>query len=214
MKRHHGSILQEVLQRKGIDEQRILELTNSNRTWLKRLYATPTLNWNTINVIGRLISHDFAFDFPELAKQALEGHNAAIKLQNYQQNVFSSIFLVEDSEMDQHIFKITLKQLVPDSELKTFNNGDLAINELLNMSINYPDKLPKHIFLDLKMPVMGGAEFLDEFNRLNIDPYKKIKIHILTSSVFHSEIQKFKIHPLVNTFLRKPIEISFLRSIL
>ncbi len=213
MEKHNGKIVKRVLIHKGLEIEELSTLLSLNRVNVNRLLSNPNLKWTTIATIGRLIEHDFSNEFPEedrLEKEAyINSHKIDTSLYDY-----ASVFLIDDSEMDVQVFKLTLKQLLVNVELNTFANGELAINKLLELCFNSPDKLPKHIFLDLQMPVMNGGLFLEQFHRLNIDPLRQIKIHVLTSSIFHSEIERYKAHPLVSDILTKPVNRDEVAAIL
>jgi CheY-like chemotaxis protein len=58
------------------------------------------------------------------------------------------------------------------------------------------------------MPIMNGWEFLDEYNRLNIDPSGRCKIYIISSSVFSNDINKARSYPLVKDFVSKPLNVE------
>lgn len=214
MSKHHGQVIREVVEKKHLEPEHLIQLLNSNKMAVDRLYKSPRLNWDTIATIGRLIEHDFASEFPEFVENAVDAYKAKYTYSGEQPDTYSNIFLVDDSELDTFVFKLTLNKAKKEVQLSTFINGEAAINKLLEISINCPDKLPEHVFLDLKMPVMDGALFLEHFHRLNIDPHHKIKIHVLTSSVFYSELSKYKAHPLVNTYITKPIKSNVIATII
>ncbi|TWR28839.1 response regulator [Mucilaginibacter pallidiroseus] len=213
MEKHNGEIVKKVLIRKGLKAESLSALLSLNKITVDRLLSNPNLKWAVIATIGRLIEHDFSLEFPEEDRLAREIYINNHKIDSAL-NDYASVFLIDDSEMDIQVFKLTLKQLLVNVELNTFANGELAINKLLELCFNSPDKLPKHIFLDLQMPIMNGGHFLEQFHRLNIDPLRQIKIHVLTSSIFHSEIERYKAHPLVSDILTKPVNRDEVASIL
>lgn len=70
------------------------------------------------------------------------------------------------------------------------------------------------IFLDINMPVMDGFEFLEEFEKLTFEPeLKKVKIVMLTSSVFHIDKFKSQSFPNVISYISKPVSIDSLKEI-
>jgi CheY-like chemotaxis protein len=96
-------------------------------------------------------------------------------------------------------------------KIKTFINCEDAIFELLNID-NF-DELPDYIFLDINMPVMNGWDFLDVFDRMRIDPFGKIEIYIVSSSVFAEDIDKSRSYPTVKEFISKPLNQEKLKHV-
>jgi len=92
-------------------------------------------------------------------------------------------------------------------------NGKFAIDQLVEIQKKDMDKLPDYIFLDINMPIMNGWEFLDEYKRLNIDPLGKIKIFIISSSVFSNDINKAKSYPVVKSFISKPLSVEKIKEL-
>lgn len=116
-----------------------------------------------------------------------------------------NILLVDDDEINNFISIKLIKKTVLNTEIASCLNGKFAIDQLLSRNIG---DLPDIIFLDINMPIMNGWEFLDEFERLRIDPHRKIKIFIISSSVFSNDINKAKSYPSVVDFISKPLDME------
>ncbi|WP_128544990.1 response regulator [Larkinella soli] len=65
------------------------------------------------------------------------------------------IYLAEDDEDDAFLFQKAFRQIVFKSHIEVFSDG----NELLQ-KMEDPENLPGFIFLDLRLPGMGGMEAL------------------------------------------------------
>ncbi|TFF39817.1 response regulator [Mucilaginibacter psychrotolerans] len=197
MDKHYGHIVANILTKNGYlisDVARKLKVnTKTVHNWLQ----TKNLNVTVISSIGSAIDYDFRSQLPEVFVNKRP----------------SKIFIVDDAELDSVIVKIGLKQVLGNLDIEVFNNGDAAINKLLEISINDPSLFPDYIFLDLNMPIMGGWEFLEAYHQLDIDPQNKIRIFILSSSISSSDVFRAISNPLISTFLSKPIELKTIRSI-
>jgi CheY-like chemotaxis protein len=119
-----------------------------------------------------------------------------------------SILLVDDDEINNFISIKLIKKALLNTEITACLNGKFAIDQLLDMKSKESGKLPDYILLDINMPIMNGWEFLDEYERLKIDPEGKTKIFIISSSVFSNDISKAKSYPLVVDFISKPLNIE------
>lgn len=124
-----------------------------------------------------------------------------------------SILLVDDDEINNFISIKLIKKALVSSEIKACLNGKFAIDELLKMKEEGAQNLPDYILLDINMPLMNGWEFLDEYERQNIDPSGRTKIYIISSSVFSNDINKAKSYPLVKDFISKPLNIDKIREL-
>jgi CheY-like chemotaxis protein len=125
-----------------------------------------------------------------------------------------SILLVDDDEINNFISVKLIRKTLVNTEIKTCLNGKFAIDLLHEIQQNNPDQLPDFILLDINMPIMNGWEFLEEYERLGIDPEGKSKIYIISSSVFNNDISKAKSYPLVKDFVSKPLSVDKIRDLL
>ena len=116
-----------------------------------------------------------------------------------------NILLVDDDEINNFISVKLIKKAILNSEIVSCLNGRFAIDQLLSRDIA---NLPDVIFLDINMPIMNGWEFLDEYERLKVDPERKTKIFIISSSVFSNDINKSKSYPSVVDFISKPLNME------
>jgi len=211
MNEHRGKIVEVVTKNLGFTVSELAFLTNSNSRNIYDMFENKNLEWTVIYSIGRVIRYDFAKHFPQLVDefslQQLKNNNDL-----YLDKV-ADIFVIDDSKLDIFVFKLIVGQALKGVEINVFYNGETALNALLEITVNNPQNLPKYIFLDLKMPVMDGWQFLEEFHRLNIDPFNNTQIHVLTSTVFHSEIERCRYNPLIASYLPKPIIWDQLKSI-
>jgi CheY-like chemotaxis protein len=123
-----------------------------------------------------------------------------------------SILLVDDDEINNFISIKLIKKAVDNTAISACLNGRFAIEELVEIQKNDPSLLPDFILLDINMPIMNGWEFLDEYQRLNIDPLGKSKIYIISSSVFSNDINKARSYPLVKNFISKPLSVDKIKE--
>jgi CheY-like chemotaxis protein len=94
-----------------------------------------------------------------------------------------------------------------------FENGEAAI-EHLQFLISTNGVLPDIIILDVNMPIMDGWDFLDEFNKLKSQLLKNIKIHMVSSSIDKSDIERAESHNEVSGYFIKPIQLDDLKKIM
>lgn len=118
------------------------------------------------------------------------------------------ILLVDDDEINNFISIKLIKKVLLNTEISACLNGRFAIDELIEINRKDPASLPDYILLDINMPIMNGWEFLDEYEKLNIDVAGKTKIYIISSSVFSNDISKAKTYRSVKDFVSKPLNIE------
>ena len=71
---------------------------------------------------------------------------------------------------------------------------------------------PEIIFLDINMPQMTGWEFLDQFEEMQLKSYPWIVI--LSSSNYHKDKALSEAHPMVHTYIEKPLSKESLQALL
>ncbi|MEM9067402.1 MAG: response regulator [Myxococcota bacterium] len=72
--------------------------------------------------------------------------------------------IVEDNSADAHYLKHQLSGVESISLVMTADDGDVALDMLHKRRLD-GDVFPTLIFLDLRMPRMGGFQFLNAFQR-------------------------------------------------
>lgn len=73
---------------------------------------------------------------------------------------------------------------------------------------------PAIIFLDIKMPIVNGWEFLERLEKMNEHHYfSPVAIYMLTSSSEQSDINKARKYEMVTDYIVKPITMEKLKEI-
>ncbi|MBC7389255.1 MAG: response regulator [Opitutaceae bacterium] len=127
---------------------------------------------------------------------------------------FNKVLLVDDELICNYISIKWVKRLDIAEEVHVVTNGKLALDFIKANFIGEKDECcPDLILLDIKMPVMDGIEFLQEFQNTDLACKDKIKIVLLTSSKNVEDIQKvykFNIHG----YLEKPLNREKIEEVL
>ncbi|TPE42822.1 response regulator [Pontibacter mangrovi] len=113
-----------------------------------------------------------------------------IKPYNYPLNL---VLLVDDDETTNYLNERLLREMQVAKEIRALKNGKEALEYLTQIGKGKLDnKRPDLIFLDIKMPVMDGFSFLDEYHKVNQDDQNPIIILMLTSSASFYDLEKLK----------------------
>ena len=123
------------------------------------------------------------------------------------------IMLIDDSDAINELNRYYLEKLNLCEEILIHNNGLDAIQEL-KKSVEENRSFPNLILLDIKMPIMDGFEFLDEY--IHLPEKHKLNCHIimLTTSLDEKDEKRALSYDVVKGYYRKPISDVELQSIL
>ena len=69
------------------------------------------------------------------------------------------VMVIEDDELDRQVFVRVFAKLLPDAHVLEASDGEAALALLDTPGMPVPDI----VFLDLRMPRMGGTEFLERY---------------------------------------------------
>jgi CheY-like chemotaxis protein len=112
---------------------------------------------------------------------------------------FKTCLLIDDNYIDNFVTRKILEGSNFAETIIVVRSATDAINSLRDGSIK-----PDVIFLDVRMPLMGGFEFLEEYEKINIDK-KDIKIFMLSSSLDPLDMRKSLDNKYITQFIHKPL---------
>jgi CheY-like chemotaxis protein len=122
------------------------------------------------------------------------------------------VLLIDDNDIVNFISRKTMEDCVFAEHIAEYTSGKKALKYLERLTKN-EDMIPDLIFLDIKMQLMDGFEFLDQFEFLPDPVKKKTKIVMLTSSLLENDRKRALAHRNVIEFLNKPVTRSKLHSL-
>ncbi len=117
---------------------------------------------------------------------------------------FDLVMLIDDNDTYNFINRRILekKKFAKSIEVQSSGIGALSY---LEENLDVPGKLPDIIFLDIKMPLMNGHEFLFKLQQISAANHSKCKVVMLSSSGKEDDIRQSKEFPSVIDFIQKPL---------
>lgn len=132
-------------------------------------------------------------------------------------NPLDLVLLVDDDDTTNYLNKRLLCEMRVAREVMVLKNGQEAIDYLAKACGPTPDLssgCPDLIFLDIKMPVMDGFEFLEEYHQRGLDAGDHVIILMLTSSASFYDLERLKEFRKVRRHYAKALTKHDVREIL
>lgn len=116
------------------------------------------------------------------------------------------IMLVDDSSLDLYIHRELLQFAGYSVCPQSFTN---PIEGLFFLERCDSTQFPGLILLDIQMPRLDGFGFLDRLRALDLPPDKPLpNVLLLSSSLHPRDLTRARSYPLVNGFIRKPLDLE------
>lgn len=113
---------------------------------------------------------------------------------------YKKCLLIDDNYIDNFVTRRILESSNFVEEIAVRQSANDAISALKDGSVK-----PDVIFLDLRMPMMNGFEFLTEFEKIELEGKDKIKIFMLSSSLDPTDVRRSAENKYVVQFIHKPL---------
>ena len=113
---------------------------------------------------------------------------------------FKNCLLIDDNYIDNFVTRKILEGGNFVEAITVVRSATDAINSLKEGAIK-----PDVIFLDVRMPMMGGFEFLEEYDKIDIENKDAIKIFMLSSSLDPLDMRKSSDNKYITQFIHKPL---------
>jgi CheY-like chemotaxis protein len=114
------------------------------------------------------------------------------------------VMLIDDTEIDLYITSSMMEASGFSGSIMTRTSAEEALT-YLQVNADNPMQLPDVIFLDIRMPVMDGFEFLENYDKLPETIKSSCIIYMLSSSLDYDDLAKAKCNPHVASFINKPL---------
>jgi CheY-like chemotaxis protein len=127
------------------------------------------------------------------------------------------VLLVDDDDTTNFLNKRLLNEMQVAREVMVLKNGQEALDYVEKTCGPIPDPAygcPDLIFLDIKMPVMDGFEFLEEYHQRGLDAGDHVIILMLTSSASFYDLERLKEYYKVKRHYSKALTKHDIREIL
>jgi CheY-like chemotaxis protein len=121
---------------------------------------------------------------------------------------YKKCLLIDDNYIDNFVTRRILESSNFAEEIAVRQSANEAISALKDGSVK-----PDVIFLDLRMPLMNGFEFLTEFEKIEIEGKDSIKIFMLSSSLDPTDVKRSTENKYVVQFIHKPLTHKILEEL-
>jgi CheY-like chemotaxis protein len=123
-------------------------------------------------------------------------------------NGYKTCLLIDDNYIDNFVTRRMLESSNFAENIIVQQSSTDAIEAIRNGSIK-----PDVIFLDLRMPLMNGFEFLQEYDKLKEQDKSATKIFMLSSSLDPVDVKRSGQNKYITQFIHKPLTQKILEEL-
>lgn len=123
-----------------------------------------------------------------------------------------TVLLIDDNPIDNYLNENLIYKNSFAEKVVVSVSAEEAIIYLKINALVY-DRIPDLIFLDIKMPLGDGFEFLEAYRDLSEEIIKKAKIIMLTSSLDKADHTQAIENKFVKYLIKKPLSIEILNDL-
>lgn len=124
-------------------------------------------------------------------------------------NKLNCIMLIDDSADDNFFHEREIKKNILGATIIVKNSAVTALEYLKSKKDPHPDL----ILLDIRMPLMDGWQFLEQYNKLRKELQSEVTIVMLSSSGNLEDIAKSKTFTIVSDYMVKPLTKEIIEDI-
>jgi CheY-like chemotaxis protein len=117
---------------------------------------------------------------------------------------FNKAMIIDDSGTDRYIAEHYLRKFFIAATVITYPSGIDALDYLKQFAGNL-EELPQLIFLDIRMPLMDGFEFLSEYEKLPPSVHEYCTLIMISSSIDPEDHARISANSFVKKFINKPL---------
>ncbi len=121
--------------------------------------------------------------------------------------------VVDDDPLNNFLCTTIIKQALGEIRIQTFVLPEEGLRAIASEFAATTPNGPVILLLDINMPAMNGWQFLEQFDKLEENIKKQLKVYILSSSVDYTDKEKAAHNKYVVDYLEKPLKKDTLLSI-
>ncbi|MGV9004777.1 PAS domain S-box protein [Flavobacterium sp.] len=140
-------------------------------------------------------------DAEEKIKSIVTTHETILHIQS---DKTINISIIEDNKINLLLAKTLVKQIIPNSVILEFENGQLFLNDLESIEVDL-------ILMDIQMPILNGYETTVKIRKKS--QYNNVPIIALTAGIVAGEKEKC-LSMGMNDYLSKPFNKENLKNVL
>lgn len=123
------------------------------------------------------------------------------------------LLFIDDDEINNFI----LQELFAEEEdvaLTFFSDSSAAYDHLQQLAEKEPQALPDIIFMDIKMPILDGFEFLDRLQDDGFLANKPVDIFLLSSTLDSRDVKRAASYSNIKELVTKPLTVGKFRLLI
>src|SRR3954453_14410584 len=133
--------------------------------------------------------------------------------ESIQEYKYDKVMVIDDSDSDLYVADHYLKKYFVAAHVIPVESATEGLDYLIQ-NANSIEQLPSIIFLDIRMPIMDGFEFLDKYEKLPSSVHEHCTVIMLSSSADPRDRERIKNNPFVKKFINKPLDKEKIQELL